>query len=247
MLFSIDDSPQLSLDARFVATIRCVLTLIVPLTLDPLTRVRLSEVSYRILGLHGTASVLLSLTACLGSPFLILAEHRQPQSQRRVHKQLLKHGEQEVKASKKLCRTAFACETDAEQVLSTFAYGLRPRSHIITLSAPRHAAASGGVQAKTSYLPRWAPISRRLWPHGLRTIRCSLPSRLIALWPPTNLTIPSPAPGAARELQRPCACGMRLSLPQRPTLLGHVALSQKTRTDSVVVDCDDGVCWCMQH
>jgi len=239
-----------SLDVTFVATIRRVLTIAVLLifTRDPLTRARLSEVSYLILGFYGTYSVVLSMAMRLGRPFLlILSAHCQPQSQRRMHKQLLKHGEQEVKASKKLCRTAFACETDAEQVLSTFAYGSRPRSHIITLSAPRHAAASGGVQAKISYLPRWAPISRRLWPHGLRTIRCSLPSRLVALWPPTNLTIPSSAPGAARELQRPWACGMRLSLPQRPTLLGHVGLSQKTRTDSVVVDCDYGVCWCIQR
>jgi hypothetical protein len=111
MPFSIDNSPQLSLDARLVATSRCVLTIAVPLTLDPLTRVRLSEVSYRILGLHGTAGVLLSMVARLGRPLLILSEHRQPQSQRRVHKQLLKHGEQEVKVSKKLCRTAIACET----------------------------------------------------------------------------------------------------------------------------------------
>jgi hypothetical protein len=178
MPFSIDNSPQLSLDACLVATTRCVLTIAVPLTLDPLTRVRLSEVGSPILGLHGAARVLLFMVAHFEPPLLILSEHRQPQSQRRVHKQPPRHrtpqfhphlnpppskgrarrggrvtggvfmapstkyGEQEVKVSKKLCRTDFAGETDAEQVLSTLAYGLRPRSHILTLSAPRSAAAS---------------------------------------------------------------------------------------------------------
>ena len=99
---------QLSLDARLRCddTLRSYHCCTVILTLDPLTRARLSEVSYRILGLYATDGVLLSMPARLGHPLLILSEHRQPQSQRRVHKQLLKHGEQEVKVSKKLCRTA---------------------------------------------------------------------------------------------------------------------------------------------
>jgi hypothetical protein len=90
-----DKSPPLSFDARSVATIRCVLTIAVPfvLTLDPLTRARLSEVSYLILGLYTTYDVLLYMLARLGHPLLILSEHRQPQSQCRVHKQLRKHGE----------------------------------------------------------------------------------------------------------------------------------------------------------
>jgi hypothetical protein len=99
-----------SLDVTFVATIPRVLTIAILLifTRDPLTRARLSEVSYLILGFYGTYSMVLSMVMRLGSPFLILSEHRQPQSQRRVHKPLLKHGEEEVKASKKVCRTAFA-------------------------------------------------------------------------------------------------------------------------------------------
>lgn len=131
-----DNSLSVSLDGRSVATIRCVLTIAVPfiLTLDPLTRARLSEVSYLILGLYATYGVLLYMSARLGHPLLILSEHRQPQSQRRVHKQLLKHGEQEVKASKKL----FAREANAQQALSTFAHGLRPRSyHSTVCSTPR--------------------------------------------------------------------------------------------------------------
>jgi transposase len=52
---------------------------------------------------------------------LIHSEPRQPQAQRTVDKHLLKHSEQEGKAFKQLCRTAFACEADAQQALGTFA------------------------------------------------------------------------------------------------------------------------------
>ena len=50
---------------------------------------------------------------------------RQPQAQRTVNKQLLKPSEQEVKAFKQLCRTAFAWAADAQQALATFAQGLQ--------------------------------------------------------------------------------------------------------------------------
>jgi transposase len=56
---------------------------------------------------------------------LIYSEHRQPQAQRTVDKQLLKHSEQDGKAFKKLCRMTFACEADAQHALSTFAHGLQ--------------------------------------------------------------------------------------------------------------------------
>jgi transposase len=56
---------------------------------------------------------------------LISSEHRLPQAQRTVDKQLLKHSEQEVKACKRLCRTAFACAADAQQALSTFEHSLQ--------------------------------------------------------------------------------------------------------------------------
>jgi transposase len=54
---------------------------------------------------------------------LIYSEHRQPQAQRTVDKQLLKQGAEEVKAFKKLCRTAFACEADAQQALAALTHG----------------------------------------------------------------------------------------------------------------------------
>jgi transposase len=56
---------------------------------------------------------------------LISSAHRLPQAQRTVDKQLLKLSEQEVKACKCLCRTAFACAADAQQALSTFEHGLQ--------------------------------------------------------------------------------------------------------------------------
>jgi transposase len=56
---------------------------------------------------------------------LIYSEHRQPQAQRTVDKQWLKQSDQEAKAFKRLCRTAFACETDAQQALSRFVAGLQ--------------------------------------------------------------------------------------------------------------------------
>ncbi len=56
---------------------------------------------------------------------LIYSEPRQPQAQRTVDTQLLKQSEQEGKVFKQLCRTAFACEADAQQALATFAQGLQ--------------------------------------------------------------------------------------------------------------------------
>lgn len=56
---------------------------------------------------------------------LLYSEPRQPQAQRPVDKQLLKHREQEGKAFKQLCRTACACAADAQQALTTCAQGLQ--------------------------------------------------------------------------------------------------------------------------
>jgi transposase len=53
---------------------------------------------------------------------LIHSEPRQPQAQRTVDKQWLKHRAQEAKAFQTLWRTAFACEVDAHQALARFAH-----------------------------------------------------------------------------------------------------------------------------
>ena len=58
---------------------------------------------------------------------------RQPQAQRTVDKQWRKQSDHEVKAFQTLCRTAFACEADAQQALARFAARLAdhvsPRQH----------------------------------------------------------------------------------------------------------------------
>lgn len=56
---------------------------------------------------------------------LIHSEPRQAQAQRTVDKQLRTQSEKDIKAFKKLCGTAFACEADAQQALATFAQGLQ--------------------------------------------------------------------------------------------------------------------------
>jgi transposase len=60
---------------------------------------------------------------------LIYSEHRQPQAQRTVDKHLLQRSTDELKAFQQLCRTAFACEADAQQALTAFTHGL----HVTTL------------------------------------------------------------------------------------------------------------------
>jgi transposase len=52
---------------------------------------------------------------------LIYSEQRPPQAQRTVDKQWRKQSAQEVKAFRTLCRTAFACEADAQQALARLA------------------------------------------------------------------------------------------------------------------------------
>ena len=56
---------------------------------------------------------------------LLYSEPRQPQAQRTVDTQWRKQSAQEVKAFKRLCQTAFACEADAQQALTSFAAGLQ--------------------------------------------------------------------------------------------------------------------------
>ena len=56
---------------------------------------------------------------------LLYSEQRQPHAQRTVDKQWRQHSDQEVKAFKSLCRSAFACEADAQQALTSFAAGLQ--------------------------------------------------------------------------------------------------------------------------
>src|SRR6476619_1099100 len=56
---------------------------------------------------------------------LLYSEPRQPHAQRTVDKQGRQHSDQDVKAFKSLCRSACACEADAQQALTSFAAGLQ--------------------------------------------------------------------------------------------------------------------------
>jgi transposase len=56
---------------------------------------------------------------------LIHSEPRQRQAQRPVDRQWLKQSAHAVKAFKTLCRTAFACEADAQQALAHFAHDVQ--------------------------------------------------------------------------------------------------------------------------
>ena len=56
---------------------------------------------------------------------LLYSEQRQPQAQRTVDKQWRQQSDEDVKAFKRLCRTAFACEADAQQALTRFEAGLQ--------------------------------------------------------------------------------------------------------------------------
>ena len=69
---SSDKSPPISFDARFVAVIRCVLSIAVLLilALDPPARMRFSEVTHLILGLYVAYSILLYTAARWWQPLL---------------------------------------------------------------------------------------------------------------------------------------------------------------------------------
>jgi transposase len=56
---------------------------------------------------------------------LIYSEQRQPQAQRTVDTQWRRQSAHEGQAFKKLCRTAFACEADAQQALAHFVHALQ--------------------------------------------------------------------------------------------------------------------------
>jgi transposase len=85
---------------------------------NPQTMMPLSE-GYRCQMLHSTYGRVAQRWA------LIYSEPRQPQAQRTVDKQWLKQSDQDLKAFHTLCRTAFACEADAQQALQVFEQGLQ--------------------------------------------------------------------------------------------------------------------------
>jgi transposase len=122
-----------------------VLSQVTPETLSPL------KTGYRYQSMHSTYGHVAQRW------LLIYSESRRQQVQRTVNKRWLKQSEKEVHAFQKLCRTAFACEADARQALSTFAHSLhdtalqavtiRPRPHYAKAGRPK----PGDVPPKTNY------------------------------------------------------------------------------------------------
>jgi hypothetical protein len=173
---------------------------------------------------------------------LLYSEHRQPQAQRTVDKQLLKHGDREVKAFQKLCRTAFACEADARQALVSFAHDLqatslaqstvRPTPHY----AKRGRPGSGASPDQVVYHIEGSPGFAGRGPSGARR-----PAQLFH--PRHERTGRGPVVSArgARRIQRAGLCRTRLSLPESPPVFGLLALSQKTRTRHGTLNGDDSV------
>jgi transposase len=77
---------------------------------------------------------------------LVYSEQRRAASQRTVDKQWLKQSTKESQAFKKLCRTTFACEADAQQALAAFAQELE------TTALPQTT-----IHSRTRYAKRGRP------------------------------------------------------------------------------------------
>ena len=171
---------------------------------------------------------------------LIYSEHRQPQAQRTVDKQWLKQSDQEAKAFKRLCRTAFACETDAQQALSRFVAGLQTTFlHDSTVCPTPHYGKRGrpgpGAQpAQLVYPYRRGP--------GVAAHGASGTRRPPKLFYPRNERTGRESvilPGGARRIQRASPGGTWMSLPQRPAIFGLFSLSEKARAHHGPVDGHD--------
>src|SRR5262245_32751259 len=97
---------------------------------------------------------------------LISSEHRRAQAQRPVAQQWRTQSDQEVKAFKPRCRTAFACEADAQEALTRLVAGLQPTVlHDSTVGSPppygkRGRAGSGAQPDQRVYQIAGALASR---------------------------------------------------------------------------------------
>jgi transposase len=106
---------------------------------------------------------------------LIYSEHRRPQAQRTVEKQLLRQSAAEVKAFKQLSRTAFACEADAQQALATFTQGLQATSLPAVTIRPTLRYTTRGRPGKAT-----VPIERGYHIEGALTSSLAVRDALVA-------------------------------------------------------------------
>ena len=95
------------------------------------------------------------------------SEHRQPQAQRTVDHQWRKQRDQTVRAFKTLCRTALACEADAQQALTRLGAGLQTtllHDRPIDPTPPdgKRGRPSPGAQPDPIVSPRTGTLASRL-------------------------------------------------------------------------------------
>ena len=160
---------------------------------------------------------------------LIYSEPRRAQVQRTVDRQWRKQSDQDVKALKTLGGVTFACEADARQALATFTQGLQATF-----------LGASTVRATPRYGKRGRPGPGVQPTQMVYQIEGGLVSSLAArqalidqhscFHPGHQRTRrhPTATATAVGRLQRPNACGARVSLLERPRVFGRLALPQKT-------------------
>src|SRR5262249_31015405 len=160
---------------------------------------------------------------------LIYSEPRQPQAQRTVDKQWLKQSDREVKAFQTLCRTAFACEADAQQALAHFAHDLQATFlHDSTICPTPRYRKRGASRPWRTAGPDRLPYRRSPGVSDRGPSGACRPAQLFH--PRDERTRRGPvarARGTGR-IQRAGVCRARLPLPQRSPVFGLGTLSQKT-------------------
>ena len=173
---------------------------------------------------------------------LIYSEHRQPQAQRTVDTQWRKQRDQEVRAFKTLCRTAFACEADAQQALTSFGAGLQTTFlHDSTVCPTPHYGKRGrpgpGAQPDQIVYPIAGALASRLTDRRARIDHQSCFILATNELDEGQLSAQAVLDGYKGQAQ--AERGLRFL--KAPQFLASFSLSQKARADHGPVDGDDGL------
>lgn len=188
---SLKDTPRrLLVDARRIATLRCIPTAAVQLVAAPLTCIYPSEGGCLVSALRSLSRVLLSSMACSASPLRILTGYRQPQFRSRGSLHILGQATQDIKSTHKSRWTAVAYTGNAPHPLAAFAHRCGPYSYILALPGACHATANREARLKLIVAPRDSSI-RRFWPDGLSTAGCLLPRHRATPGPLANIGTPT--------------------------------------------------------
>jgi hypothetical protein len=177
---------------------------------------------------------------------LIDAESRRAQVHRTIDKPWRQRSDKEINALKKLCGTAFACEADAPQALTTLEQDLHAAFLNASMCVRSPTMANGGEPDKRPDPPRWSTRSTGRW----LCAHCSAsPHRSARLWHPGHQCAQYHPTAAARgvgRVQRPGARGAWVPMFARPAVFSFFAVSEKAHAHHGPVDGDDrllvGVC-----